>query len=47
MYQCLTPTGAFEIDITIDNDYLFEYKHYGGPSTYYTLLFITLMQMIK
>ena len=33
MYQCLTPTRAFVIDIIIDNDHLFEYKHYGGPST--------------
>ena len=40
MHQCLTPTGAFEIDVTIDNYYLFEYMHYGGASTYYTPLLI-------
>ena len=45
MYQCLTPAGAFEIYIIIENDYLFKYKHYGRP--YFTLLFIASMQIVK
>ena len=40
MHQCLTPTGAFEIEVTIENDYLFEYMHYGVPYTHYTFLLI-------
>ena len=47
MYQCLPLTGAFAIDITIANNYLFEYLRNGGPSTYYILLFITFMQVIN
>ena len=47
MYQCLTRSGAFEIDITIENDPLFVYIHHGGPCLYYIVVFITFMQSIK
>ena len=47
MYQCLTRTGAFEIEITIENDPLFVHTHYGGPSMYDSVVCITFMQFIK
>ena len=47
MYQCLTRTGAFEIEITIENDPLFVHTHYDGPCMYDSVVCITFMQFIK
>ena len=47
VHQCLARTGAFEIDITIENDSLFVYIHHGGPCMYYRVVCIAFMQFIK
>ena len=35
-------TGAYEIDITIENDPLFVYIHYGGPYVLQFCMFLVL-----